>query len=412
LLTIDLVRARRSDGRLSAAYLHGEGALRVLPLVEAYLATYARMVGKPRDEVEAALSAHGGEARDRLAVLGLRKVVDDTCEYASISALDPAELRYDVFLAAARAHRELALREAFDREVVLSACASRIGVSAAEVDAGLYADLRGREILRSPPSLTSEQVIDRYNLGLAQAILLRATRVEVDLDREEPARCRRVFRAARFHQLIHVVRRRADGAHFVELSGPYDLFGAAQRYGFRLALFLHSVLRCRSFRLRATVLWGHEKKPHVFEITPEDGLAPTADEPVGGAGELASFISAFRRLESEWSVRVNHRIFALPGEVVCIPDLVFTSDASGEHVYLEVFGFWSRAAVWQRVELLRKGFECRILLAVGKQLRVSEEALTEDDTGEIYVYRATISPRAILDRLRRPGRAAQNGLPS
>ena len=42
-----------------------------------------------------------------------------------------------------------------------------------------------------------------------------------------------------------------------------------------------------------------------------------------------------------------------------------------------------------------------LTLAVSKQLRVSEEVLGDDDAGEIYVYRATMSPRAVLDRLRR-----------
>ena len=55
--------------------------------------------------------------------------------------------------------------------------------------------------------------------------------------------------------------------------------------------------------------------------------------------------------------------------------------------------------MWRRVELIRKGFPARILLAVGKQLRVSEDVLGEDEAGEIYVYRATMSPRAVLGRL-------------
>jgi predicted nuclease of restriction endonuclease-like RecB superfamily len=92
----------------------------------------------------------------------------------------------------------------------------------------------------------------------------------------------------------------------------------------------------------------------------------------------------------------------LPGEVVCIPDLVFENRRTKEEVYLEIFGFWSRAAVWQRIELLRKGFGRRILLAVGKQLRVSEDLLADDPAGDIYVYRGAVSPRAILERLRHP----------
>ena len=63
----------------------------------------------------------------------------------------------------------------------------------------------------------------------------------------------------------------------------------------------------------------------------------------------------------------------------------------------------TRAAVWKRVELLRKGFPSRIILAVGKQLRVSEEVLEEGAAGELYVYKATMSARAVLERLRRDG---------
>src|SRR5262249_55553763 len=107
------------------------------------------------------------------------------------------------------------------------------------------------------------------------------------------------------------------------------------------------------------------------------------------------------RLESAWSIAKNDRIFALPGEVVCVPDLVLLNRETGEEVYLEAFGFWSRTAVWQRVELIRRGFPARILLLVSKNLRVSEEVLGEDDAGEIYVYKRSISPREVLSRLDR-----------
>jgi predicted nuclease of restriction endonuclease-like RecB superfamily len=96
----------------------------------------------------------------------------------------------------------------------------------------------------------------------------------------------------------------------------------------------------------------------------------------------------------------NHDIVALPGELVCVPDLVFDHRDTGERVYLEAFGFWSRQAVWQRVETIRRGgFPGRIILSVSKQLRVSQEVLDEEDAGELYVYRTTMRPQAILARL-------------
>ena len=64
-----------------------------------------------------------------------------------------------------------------------------------------------------------------------------------------------------------------------------------------------------------------------------------------------------------------------------VPDLVFerrTAGAPRERVYLEVMGYWSRAAVWKRVELVRAGLAERILFAVSAKLRVSEDVLDDD----------------------------------
>lgn len=423
MLTVDLVRVRKKkDGTLSPAYLAGPAAERLLPVARYYLDTYASRVGCSRDEIDEALAAFEVPARDRVAALGLRKVIEDRAEFAVPEGVDPEKLRDALFTAAARAHRALDVRERFDREKILAEVAASLGTTQEALAAGLYADLRGAELLGGLPALTPEAALERYNLGLAQAILLRATRVTVRVSGEGARTYRRLFRAARFHQLLHTVRPIAPApaeppaprkgrkkkqaepepaGYEIELDGPYSLFDSVQRYGFRLALFLPSVLACRAFHVRAEVLWGKERSPAALEITPADGLVSTAPEMPDTTPELDLFCAAFTRLGSTWSVARSDRVFALPGEEVCAPDLVFTDRETGEEVHLELFGFWSRAAVWRRVEQIRRGgLPCRLLLAVGKQLRVSEEVLGEDDAGEVYVYKQTLSPRAVLARLR------------
>lgn len=404
MLTTDLVRARKKGGILVPRYLRDDARERLLPVAAAFSATLAGMVGRTRDEIDAAIAAISIPARDRIATLGLRKLLDDRAEFEVAEGIDPEGIRREVFAAAAAAHRGLDVHAEFDREKVLAEVAARLGVAKDALEAGLYADLRGSEILRRFDGIGPEALIDRYNLSLAQAVLLRATRVSVRLEGEAPYRYRRIFRAARFHGLIHVVTGSPEAGYTLTLDGPYSLFDAIQRYGLRLALFLPELLPCGAWHLRADVLWGREREPVAFEVGPGDGLVSHAAEPVDTSPELETFCAAFARLESEWSVAPNTRLFALPGEVVCVPDLVFTSAETGEEVYLEAFGFWSRDAVWRRVELLRKGFPARVLLAVGKHLRVSEDVLGEEDAGELYVYRTAMSPRAVLDRLRQEKR--------
>jgi uncharacterized protein len=401
LLTSDLIRVRRKKDLIAPVYLRDAAVARLLPIIGYYVDTLSSMIGRTRDEIDAALDAAHVPARDRIAALGLRKVLEDRAAFEVAEGVDPEALRAEVFSAAAVAHKELDVRAELDRDAVLAQVAAKLGTTAEAIEHGIYADLRGSELLRSFSPISGEEAIMRYNLGLAQAVLLRATRVLVHLEGEEPSGYRRIFRAARFHGLLYVVKKGAEGGYEIELDGPFSLFDAVQRYGLKLAMFLPSVLSCRAFRLEAEVLWGKERTPMKFEIGPEDELVSPAGEAGTSAVELDLFVEAFKRLESAWTVRQNDRIFALPGEVVCVPDLVFKHRETGEKVYLEAFGFWSRAAVWQRVELIRKGFPARILLVVSKQLRVSEEVLGEEDAGEIYVYKRTISPREVLERLER-----------
>jgi predicted nuclease of restriction endonuclease-like RecB superfamily len=84
---------------------------------------------------------------------------------------------------------------------------------------------------------------------------------------------------------------------------------------------------------------------------------------------------------------------------VCIPDLVFEHGTTGECVYLEVMGYWSRDAVWRRVELVQAGLDERVLFAVGQHLRVSEAALDDELPGALYVYKRTMVAKTIVERV-------------
>jgi uncharacterized protein len=420
---------------LHAQYVKGEAAERLLPIARGYVDLYKRMVGRPREEIDAAVAATSVPARDRVAALGLRKVLDDRCEYEAATEDDPEVVRREVFLAAAAAQRALDVRADLDRASVLAEVGAKLGKTAAEIDAVLFADLRGAELLREAWGLGAEALVERYNLALAQSILLRATRVTLLVAGQSADRYRRLFRTMRFLGLLHRVELHAQedaapapaakskgkgkgakgaaepapakAAYAITIDGPFSLFGPSQKYGLRLATLLHAVLGCERFALAADVAWGPRREAAVFRVAPEDGLVPHAAELPSSSPALDAFMAGFEKLGSAWKVAPSDRIFAAPGEPAVIPDLAFSNERTGEEVFLEVFGFWSRAAVWTRVEQIRRGgLGVPLLLAVSKELRVSAEVLEEGDLGEVYVYKATISPRAVLERLEKRGKRA------
>ncbi|MEZ4298635.1 MAG: DUF790 family protein [Polyangiaceae bacterium] len=450
MLTSDLLRVRKLKGVVRAQYLTGESAARLLPIARQYVDLYKRMVGRPREELDEAVAAVEVSARDRVAALGLRKVLDDRCEFEAPSGAEPEEVRREVFLLAAEAQRSLDVRAAFDRGAVLARAGEKLGISADDIERVLFADLRGAEVLRAAWGLGAEGLLDRYNVALAQSILLRATEVTLVVSGEAPDRVRRLFRTMRFLGLLHRVhvpaptgpspdtmppkaaanppkkkKKKVPNAgenagseteattartYAITIDGPFSLFGPSQKYGMRLATLLHAVLACERFSLSAKLVWGARREDAEFHVTPEDGLAAVASELPSSSPSLEAFVAGFEKLGSEWQVKPAAKIFATPGEPAVIPDLVFSNRETGEEVFLEAFGFWSRAAVWARVEQIRRGgLPVPLMLAISKELRVSAEVLDEDDLGEVYVYKATMLPRAVLARLSSRSPQAKRG---
>src|SRR5207244_5981378 len=135
--------------------------------------------------------------------------------------------------------------------------------------------------------LSAARLLHRYNLALAQGILLKAVRLTIDVRREQPARLRALIRRIKFHRLICKATA-TEGSCHLELDGPLSLFGATQKYGVQLASFLPALVPCRDFELTAEVLWGRERRPKTLTITHEDGLVADAADPGGSVpSELA-----------------------------------------------------------------------------------------------------------------------------
>jgi hypothetical protein len=80
----------------------------------------------------------------------------------------------------------------------------------------------------------------------------------------------------------------------------------------------------------------------------------------------------------------------------------FVHRQTGELAYLEVLGYWSREAVFRRVDLVTQGLAARVLFAVSSRLRVSEEVLGDELPSRLYVYKGALSAKELLRRLDQP----------
>ena len=136
----------------------------------------------------------------------------------------------------------------------------------------LFADLRDENRLLKFQDMTSEWLIDRYNVALAQAVLLRSVRVEAEIRNEGPARYRQLFRRLKFHRLVYRVQGSMAEGYTIQIDGPLSLFSATTKYGLQMALFLPALLHCHDFRLEAELRWGPRREPRSFHLDAGTGL--------------------------------------------------------------------------------------------------------------------------------------------
>lgn len=395
MLTADLVDVRRVGKELRLVPLDARVRARATELAGVFLHLARAHVGRSREEFEEACAAVATGPRERRLCDGLCKLIEDRCEFDAEAPVDPEELRREVFLRASQARTE----GTFERQSLVARIAEERSLSESALEQALYADLRGAHTLKAVDAIAPADLVEVYDLAQAQAVLLRAVRITVEVECRTPGAYRALFQKLKFLRLLYSIKPRSEGGYRIEIDGPFSLFESVTKYGLQLALALPAVRACDAFSLEAEVRWGRDRAPLTFRMKEQNNPSSTAEEPPRLCDEVTRLVQSLQALETQWSVSPSMDILTLPGLGLCVPDLVFWHPARRAPVYLEVLGFWSREAVWRRVELVQSGLSHRILFAVSKHLRVSEEVLGDELPGALYVYKRVLNARTVLDRI-------------
>lgn len=390
MLTADLVDARRKDGALLLRSFDAAARAEALTLATVLLDHARSMVGARRDEVEEAWDASIAEAKRPKLAAGLKKLASDACNFEASSEEDPIALRREVFLRAAAARKS----GAFDRTAVLSSVGDPT-----TIERTLFSDLKSEHVLQEPPAVGPAELVERWELGQAQAVLLAAVRVTCELRSASPGLVRAFFGKLKFHQLLFAAERidaEKELAWRITIDGPYSMFDAVTKYGLRLALVLNALRPIERWTLDADIRWGKAREPLTFHLESAEDHAAAPDEP-HVSDEVRELADGINGSKGDWRAKVATTILDVPGHGVCIPDLELTRKGTKRSIYVEVLGYWSRDAVWKRVELAESGALAeRVVFAVSSRLRVSAEVLDGAAPASLYVYKGKMSPRAVV----------------
>jgi uncharacterized protein len=398
VLSGNSVRTRNSKNRIIPLYLEThQGNIR--QLAEHLISEYQLLVGSSRTEIAANFEESVVDQATQLVQNGFIELLEDYCTFESEGSLDPAEVRSRLFVAAANIRKELKNQPLaqFNRSEIMQAVAAELQVDVSEVERCFFADLKGehRLIRFDPPAL--DAFLDRYNVALAQAILLRSTRLEVLISGENPNRFRRIARTLKFHRLWSEIQPGGKDAYRLVIEGPMSLFRSTQKYGLQIALFLPHLLQCQRFELTAHLKWGPQKKDKIFTLDQSQGLkSHLPDYSTLIHSDLQIFFDAFDQRSDGWTLDREPALVTV-GNQIWVPDATLIHPTKKKQIYLEVLGFWRKTDLQKHLQELRKALPGQFLLAVPDSLNTDHDADIEE-TGEVYYFKRTPSVERICER--------------
>jgi uncharacterized protein len=416
MLTADLVRVLRRKGAVTPRYVDpGDPELRATAeaLVEVFAEAAEAATPPKRAELDEAVADLIEHKADPLLFRGLVKLLHDRTEFEQAAELDPVSLRAELFAEAARdpMRREPGRPWREKREALVARVAERVGLTPPRLEAVLFADLPANQRLLSHRPMSAEALLDRYNLALAQAVLLRAVHLEVALPPAEVGAYRQVFRELKFRQLIHRVVARPEGGYRIVIDGPLSLFSNATRYGLSMALFLPTLVRLGAWSLEAELRWGKSRDAAIFRLDHSRGLRSTRKD-VGQyvTEEQQSFEARFEADPGPWRMsRAACVLQTKEGEVV-VPDLVFEHAKDGRRCYLEILGYWRAGSLESRLAALDDPALEGLLLAVSSKLAGEKKAATLEHPRVLW-FKQILSSKQVRERLERATPASETMAP-
>ncbi len=407
MLTADLVRVTRRSGSITPRYVrrNREQAETVAALL---CEEYSGAAGKTRGELDERIRDLVGDSPDFILSRGLAKLLDDRSEWGNNLGLDPVDVRRAVFEEAAGRGpvvRDPRVADGVSRAEVIAAVARKLDASAQDIEILMQADLKRNHRLLSHRAIGAVDLVDRYNLALAQGVLLRATELRLNITEAQPKKLRAIFRAIKFHQLMHTATRIDDTWH-IRLDGPASMFAQGQRYGLQMAMFLPAVLGLSQWAIEADIMWDRDGGTQVMKLDPRSPLKTT--QKLRGtwvSEEEKLFVSRVNKHKLPWTAHKAGDVIDLGGVDVLVPDLCLRRDGDGAEVLLEIVGFWRKSWLERRLEALAQFGPDNVILCVSRRLSAERGALRAAGAAVIDFAQVISVPGVIelAERIAQPG---------
>ncbi len=358
-----------------------------LIVAKVLIETYTQGVAKKK----ATLKSVGEELEDKgydfHLVRGLSLLLDRRSIFKCTSQTNPLELRRKLFQETRKTGPATNPKQ---RKTIIEKIASETKISVQELEEAMYADLDSELDLQSFDPITPTELLEKYNLSLAQTLLFDSTELKFTVS----GNWQNIFFKAKRLGLIYEAYKSEE--FWVKIDGPASLFKLTRRYGTAIAKLLPAIIANPRWTVEAKILWKFTNTIYDFK------LESWKHSPLFGSQRITetfdsfveeNFASRFKALNSEWQLKREPEPL-ITGQQVIIPD--FSFEREGSKLYMEVVGFWTKEYLQRKIAKLKKAKE-QILVAIDENLVCERLTKLEKQHGlNILYYRKEIPLAPVL----------------
>ncbi len=354
---------------------------------------FQEFIGKTRGELEFELDEYVGTGTDYRILRGFVKLLTDRCKFEVSAPADPVEMRQKVFLEARKFQPVLPVSDA--KTKVLEIAALEFKTDFNSVFENLYADLTANQNLVSFENIAPEDLLDRYNLAQAQALLYKCVEMKILVAKSDTSNYRAIFGWIKHFSLIHSVIGNSSDGYEITLTGAASLFHRSQKYGVQMSVFLPALLLCENWKMRAEIS-NKEKGKVFYELTSEQTELTSCyfDDPEYQNPDIDKLLKNWEKISSDWKLTENLQIIDL-GKTAFIPDLALISPDNKE-IYINVLGFWTPKSLQKQLAEFAESNYKNFIIAASHELRGSREEPLWDNENVIF-YKTKISPQTLVE---------------
>ena len=392
MLTSDLAINWRRGEKIFPRLIKTDDA-RMLRDARSLIEIFENFVHKTRGELELELEEFIGSGTDYRILRGFIKLLTDRAEFETDAPAAPEEIRRKVFLEARQF--QPVLPDSKERAEVLKTVAKMFDTGADKIFANLYADLSAQQKMTSFETITPADLLDRYNLAQAQALLYKSVEMKIRVAPSNTANYRAIFGWIKHFGLIHSVIGNAVNGYEIRLTGAASLFHRSQKYGIQMAVFLPALLLCSDWKMSAEISLK-EKGNAFFELSSEQDQLTSCyfDEPEYENPIFERLKKDWGKSSSNWQLQENKVVIDL-GKTAFVPDFALVSP-DDEKIYLDVLGFWTPKSLQKRLEEFKAANFKNFILAAWQELRGSrDEPLWTSEN--VVFFKSKLEPRLLTE---------------